>query len=276
MGLCCKGGKDDDLENTKQGNQFVWVPVPNINDFHFIEGYYKALLTNRKNDIQEPFSNGYKEEYEDYMNMYNSVTRNYGFYIGRYEVGKDENEKVVVKKNMPIYNCVPWGNAMNDIEGTSNTDQKIGAVKLARNFTNDKNYKGKVTSTLVYGIQWDATVQFLDNNYIKENPEKCDKNSYLINGTGKGWYIDNYETGNPNHKTGIDVDEVKSNCVKNIYDMAGNMWEWTMETYNTDIRVCRGGNFYDEGSINQVSSRFVGGNPSASYEEIGFRIALYL
>ena len=45
---------------------------------------------------------------------------------------------------------------------------------------------------------------------------------------------------NPNHLTGIDVDSNASNKVKNIYDMAGNVWEWTMESNSSDSRVTRG------------------------------------
>ena len=32
--------------------------------------------------------------------------------------------------------------------------------------------------------------------------------------------------------------------VRNIYDLAGNVYEWTMEKYGSDYRVMRGG-FYD-------------------------------
>lgn len=45
------------------------------------------------------------------------------------------------------------------------TDATGGAVELAQNFATEKGYTS-VTSTLYYGVQWDATLQFMDNNYI--------------------------------------------------------------------------------------------------------------
>ena len=71
--------------------------------------------------------------------------------------------------------------------------------------------------------------------------------------------------------------------VKNIYDMAGNMWEWTTETgYHNEetssgqYAVLRGGGFNNRGSSSPVSNR--NGNNSISDPRIlvGFRVVLYL
>ena len=80
--------------------------------------------------------------------------------------------------------------------------------------------------------------------------------------------------------TGL-VDEFK---VKNIYDMAGNMYEWTTEygyhgsgTSSTKYVVHRGGCPTDDGGVHPVSVRSgfhaenVGNNPV-----FGFRVVLYV
>ncbi len=127
------------------------------------------------------------------------------FIVGRYEAGKDTDGSVVVKKNKPVYGDIKWGNGMNDLSG--------GAVEKSVDFVkNTYTSQGKtvgVVSTLIYGGQWDATLKFFNNE------------EYRKDSTGKGNYSSTLiKTGsNENYK------------IKNIYDMAGNADEWTMEGY---------------------------------------------
>ncbi len=246
----------------RNGNQFVWVPVDNIANFKAIEGYTEGSLQDRLTNCTEPFASGYSTETNEYNTMKQSVKDNHGFYIGRFEAGKDSNGNVVVKKGANVYNNVPWGNAMNDIEGTSNTGGKVGAVKLSKEFASKNNYTG-VTSTLCYGVQWDATMQFMDSNYINGN---CAENSYVRNSTNKGHYGASSPT-----TTGSKPEYAE----KNIYDMAGNVWEWIMEAYYTDRRVDRGGGYNYSSSNAPVSHRGYD-KPDFACDGIGFRIALYL
>ncbi len=258
-GLVISDVQGDDLDNSKHGNQFVWVPVEKIEDFHRIDGYENGQLQKFLAYFIEPHTNGYTREVEEYEKMKKSVEENKGFYIGRFEAGKDSNENTIVQKNVEVYNNIPWGNSTTDASG--------GAVEKAKNFIAGKtSYNSSVTSTLCYGVQWDATIQFMDNNYISGN---CDTNSYVIDSMGKGWYSDNYVTGNLNHKTGIDIDSNKSNCVKNIYDMAGNVTEWTLE------RSYRGGHYSVPGKESPSSNRS-SNTLNESGSAVGFRIALYL
>ena len=72
--------------------------------------------------------------------------------------------------------------------------------------------------------------------------------------------------------------------VKNIYDMTGNMWEWTTETgyhnaetSSTQYAVLRGGGFRDYGSDYPVSYRSGNGSVSNVYVVyLGFRVVLYV
>ena len=117
-----------------------------------------------------------------------------------------------------------------------------------------------VTSTLCYGVQWDAVMQFLDSSYVKADG-KC--SSIVSNSTRKGNYSGSIST------TGYYAE-------KNIYDLAGNVYEWTMEAYDSSYRVGRGGGYGGYGSRYPASYRS-SFTPDYDYADtVGFRVALYL
>ena len=263
-GLVISDKPNDDMNNTVGGNQFVWVPVSkenfetefvrhdfgnqNISDTNFINTkpesgkYYE--ITPTSTDLTGTTQTTINEV----KNMYNSVKTNGGFYIGRYEAGKEGTDTLVIKKNANVYNYINWGNSM--------TDETGGAVEKARGM-----YPGK--STLCYGVQWDAVMRWIskDSNLSK----------YLTNSDGKGNYKDEDSSNNPAN-TGSNP----AYQMKNIYDMAGNVYEWTMEAYFTDSRVTRGGNYYNTGSAHPFTNRSYHSFPNYSDDYFGFRVALYV
>ena len=205
---------------------------------------------------------------QEAKDMYASVEKNGGFYIGRYEAGKDTNGKVVVQKEANVYNNIPWSSTEDMKE--SETATTGGAVELSRNFAKENNYK-TVQSTLIYGVQWDAVMNWM-KNVENSNATSTDK-KYIIDSTGMGWYEG--VSGNSTHKTGIDLNGGK-NQVKKVYDLAGNVYEWTMESCNTYFRVGRGGSYDCTGSDLSVSYRSTMSNPSSSSNYLGFRFTLFL
>ena len=93
-----------------------------------------------------------------------------------------------------------------------------------------------------------------------------------------------YDTTNYNYsiRKELATGSSEETKINNIYDMAGNMWEWTTETGkpdggNTVRAVRRGGGFADDGSRNPVSSRD-GDYDATSWSDvgIGFRVVLYI
>ena len=184
--------------------------------------------------------------------MKTQVLKYGGFYIGRYEAGVNSttlrtkvttNQTVVCKKGVAPYNYVPWGKAMND---ASEISGESGAVYLAKNFASQHNYTS-VTSTLTYGCEWDAMCRYIG---------------------------DSQRTTTPNRSAAELTGSVSTDVSKNIYDLAGNCREWTMEAYYADRRVIRGGSYYNAILVSLRNS--IGDDPTFNYDFDSFRPTLYI
>ena len=180
---------------------------------------------------------------------------------------------------------------------------------------------GKVSSTS-YGNYYDSTFTipkgtlYAKHLYLNKKKDGVSSNWYFWNG-GAGKYsygIVNDENGmKGGAKTGETVPEnatkpegaedAASNYytadgrieiatgssddtrTNNIYDLAGNMWEWTTETkirknngnnINYTFAVLRGGSFHNNGSGNPVVYRLGYGTVEGMNVNIGFRTVLYI
>ena len=243
------------------GNQFVWVPVVDTYNFTTYCGYYDGAYNEEYfADCSEPFTSAADWESTEYNLMKTSVETNNGFYVARFEASEGTGNKAESKPGVEPWRYIAWGNSMTEI-GTN------GAVAKSQNMYTDKNTYG-VTSTLIYGAQWDAIMNWLDPKYSTATAEDpCDADSIVVNSDGHG---------NLNADSVADCGTYDTDRLKNIYDLCGNLREWTMEANSSAYRVRRGGNFNVSGSENPVSYRG-GGNPdSDGYGIVGFRTALYL
>lgn len=210
------------LEARLTRNQFVWVPVPKYDKFSTTTTYDGNTITRPGENYREPLilAGDPTGEYAEAEAMYNSVEENGGFYIGRYEAGTStartsnaDVSDVLIQKNKEVYNFAHWGTSSSEVGDT-------GAVALARSVYDSASVK----STLCYGVQWDATLNFIATSGITDS-------NFAKNSTNKGNYT------KIKAKTGSN----DSYALNNIYDMAGNVWEWTMESHYNDYRVLRGG-----------------------------------
>ena len=115
-------------------------------------------------------------------------------------------------------------------------------------------------------MQWDAVLRWIS---------KDDKlRGYLTDSTGKGNYREDINTNSWKDSV-TETGKISDYSIKNIYDMAGNVYEWTMEVSDTSDRVIRGGSYCNQGKQNSIADRSLY-YPSGELDDLGFRIALYL
>ena len=179
----------------------------------------------------------------EFNNMIESVKKYGGFYIGRYETGNLSQEKASIIKNNSDIGNQTW----------------YTMYKKAKGIAVNSN----VTSSMIWGSQWDATLKWMYNS------GNAEKKKYTYDSTGKGNYYDT--NGNKTIATG----SIETYAVNNIYDMAGNVWDWTIEANSTPVRVNRGGYYYDYGGSYPASNRY-NNYPTYSGGSNGFRVALYM
>ncbi len=256
------------IRNSRDGNEFVWVPVEDIAEFVRENGYgYDGRIqedVGPSGSISEPLnyfgSIASLSETEEYNAMKASVEKYKGFYIGRYETSNNGSGKAQSLPNKSPWIDITWGNSMTDLSGGA--VEKARAVYPVSNATKEKD----AVSTLMYGVQWDATVRFLKINY-----PGIEKDS-----TRYGNYGTYNSSGNLVSGSKINTGSNDRYKLNEIYDLAGNCWEWTMEATASVGRVLRGGDYAYSGAYNPVSYRLCNDRLTYSYGESSFRLALYI
>ena len=181
--------------------------------------YYKTILgkTGTKEQLAQLFADEYKA-------MIESVSKYGGFYIGRYELSE-----AGVQKDKATLTNTNWYNLYKKCKSL--------------------NASEKVETRMIWGCQWDVTCDFIAN--------KGEQKSIRYSSS---W--GNYSDSTTPANTGNYEKKIKKNTgsneywkANNIYDLAGNCFEWTQEVYSTVSRAYRGSNCLSSGSIYPASDR---------------------
>ena len=219
-------------------------------------------------------------------NMLRSIYKNEGFWIGRYEVGIEDSFR-------NYENDTQSEHPITEIPVIKANAYPYTYVRCSQAQTLSKQLAiGEKTSSLIFGIQWDLTCKFLEvKTNLEENDINSDSSSWgnysnspITLSIGKfntnpsslnsQWLdiIQKVKDGEMILTTGASEDAKKMN----IYDFAGNVWEWTLEYSFDKTYPCtfRSGYFGNLGSERPAAWR---SNNITSYNalDIGFRATLY-
>ena len=250
------------------------------------------------------------DEYTELKNsMLKSVYENGGFYVGRYEAGidtttgtnrtsntdKNSDGKYTMPSTVPVTKADAYPYTYVTRTQAQNLASKVNA--------------GTKTSSLMFGLQWDLVLAFMHNKgNIADSTLKSNSTAignyrdsvFQLSQTGQYAVFSNFSlssTWNPSttattnfvdssrnkiaqssNGNGILVTTGTSetNKVMNIYDIAGNVYEWTLElTSNTDVPCAsRGGDFINTGSDDPAADR-ISFSTGSSNSVFGFRVSLF-
>ena len=296
------------MKEKATGSEYVWVEVPRTTTVYPTAGLNITSFTNDEytkieNDLHTytadyrngtSYSDVYYEDstpgwFADSLaydtakkKMLKSVYENGGFWVGRYEVGTEKNRTSsrqatttpLSKANLYPYNYI------------TRTQAKVLAEQVE---------SGSYTSSLMFGVQWDLVLKYIEtkkSDTVTDVKTKLNSDSTLIgNYKNNLWSITNakvkysidygssFKAGSYKKESEEEVllttgaDE--SFSLMNIYDIAGNVWEWTLDftTYVNRPCVSRGGAFNGKGTLTAFSR--TDSITEASNYITGFRVSLY-
>lgn len=306
------GSKDVNNQPTlTTGNQYVWVDVPRIKDVVYSEKILAydldklsgETLNQAYAEIEEAMQiyaseyrkSGYSDTYNSKMKtignitgtsdyntekrkMLKSVFENGGFWVGRFEAGIEvanaRTSEVEISANL-----VPLSRAnVAPFNFVSCNQAQALAIRVAPSGYN---------SSLMFGIQWDLMLKFMDAGTGSSTLWGNHSNSsFKTNDSAQKYRTDllKYEDYKNKTKSGsvllttgatLGVDSNR-NSKSNIHDVAGNVAEWTLEFTGMENYPCcdRGGYYNFSGSDYPASCRYFG-TTTGTFLSVGFRVALY-
>ena len=255
------------------GNEFVWIPITDASKFartawttkygYDANGSWQTNLTTPHQFADKSTANRWWEDTSttEYTNMVTSVTHNKGFYVARYEASANSNDS---SKAQSKRGATAWG-----------------AISQTDAITKSANYNAALHSHLMYGIEWDSILNWLNGNATISSSTSGETKTMALgdlqtNSCSWGNYFNS--TGNAATNSGLPQTTGKSEYWKanNIYDLAGNVEEWTQEKYSTGTpRAYRGGSCSSYGDNYPAAYRYYS-VASYTFNNVGFRASFYL
>lgn len=274
------------------------------NDYAGIErtlrNYAKDYIDNNYSDTWVANSAVANEAtYNELKNkMLSSIFLNGGFWISQYEVGIGQVEGKEIDITGPIEDDSKLPTPVSR-EGAYpyryvNCNQAQFLAQKLYDYEYDEH-----KSSLLFGIQWDLVLKYLEEKGRFAYGSKIKKYEIKEDSTSWGNYRNaeikprrgKYMERSQNVWNKCDTETIKKignqylfttgvterNMVANIYDLTGNVLEWTLEKSSDDNNpwTYRGGDLGSYGSDVTVEKRNNAGNGNHKWDCIGFRATIF-
>mgnify|MGYP005807061073 CR=1 FL=1 len=273
----------------EDGNQFVWIPAKTGAGVtvHTTKGDKTIVYTrtayssNVATGETDSGTNSEKIEYSSSYSYYfkealptdeeTSVNVNGGYYIGRFEAGDEEATEaktmrtgitdartITIKKDQVPYNYISQANCKTLAEGMSEAQGYSAQTKLVSSYA------------------WDTAVSFMQITNTDYGNSSIEGNYKDTSFTYKDISTETDEKNTKNEGSSTLVPTGQTTAVCNIYDMGGNLYEYTTESSSSTSSpyTLRGGYYYGYYADRPAGKRsYEGGAASSSY---GFRLTLYV
>lgn len=202
---------------------------------------YDADASNYRNTLKFEETADFGEYMNsEYTKMVQSVAKNGGFYVGRYETTLIDGTTVGSSINSAPMTNVDW------YKMYYNQDSN-------RNENNPYYGNEEVTASMIWGSQWDAML-----NWMLEGEDSS--KVYTL-------------TGNHSNKK-ANTGEYGDDVINNILDVGSNVHEWTLEAYGASYREYRGGYYYPYDTTTASNRNYQ--VPTYTHSIIGSRFTLYI
>jgi len=248
-------------EAQRSRNQYVWIPVPDISKFYGTDANGKKwgkLYELTSGTSSDPLFDEVTGTYPLNWSESNGVMK----INDKTEIREPD---VVPKNDSTVYDgdsrlktlglgARTTQEFLSQVESEFNrmlaSVEKYGEFYMGRYETGNKTKQEITDDSTSWGNYYNATFEYVTNS-------------------------GNTATKNKDRSTRIPTGSAEYTKANNIYDLSGNVRDWTMEAYNTYSRVLRGGDYGYTGTSDPADIRY-SGFPTYSRYYGGCRSALYI